>query len=53
MMVQTYAKLNIGYGYLKPLKQIALDENVHMYQVLEKVLEEKYPSYFQNQEIQR
>lgn len=42
-----WAKLNIEPEYLQPIKQIAIDENLYVYQLIADIFREKYPGYFQ------
>ena len=41
-----WAKLNIEPQNLKTIKHIAIDEDVHIYQLIENIFREKYPEYF-------
>lgn len=41
-----WAKLNIEPEYLQPIKQIAVDENLYVYQLIADIFREKYPGYF-------
>lgn len=41
-----WAKLNIEPQNLKIIKRIAIDEEVHIYQLIENIFRDKYPEYF-------
>jgi hypothetical protein len=44
-----WAKLNVEPNILKIIKKIAIDENLKIYQLIEKVFREEYPDYFKKQ----
>jgi hypothetical protein len=41
-----WAKLNIEPNLLKIIKKVAIDENLKIYQLIDKMFRENYPSYF-------
>jgi len=43
---KTWAKPNVTPSTAKIIKQIALDENLFTYQVIDEVFKKAYPKYF-------
>lgn len=41
-----WAKINIEPEYLDPIKKIAVDENLYVYQLIADIFKSKYPEYF-------
>jgi len=46
-----FTKASIKKDAKEALKQIAADEKLYEYELIEKLLKEKYPSYFPEEEI--
>lgn len=46
---QKWSKLNVKPYLARIMKTIALDENVYVYQLLDKMFREKYPAYFETE----
>jgi hypothetical protein len=46
--VKDWARLNINPEILKPLKQIALDQDKYIYEVIEELVKTNYTQYFKS-----
>ena len=46
-----WAKVNMTPATVKILKRIALDRDLYIYQILDEMVKEKYPKYFEKKKV--
>ena len=48
---KTWAKVNMTPATAKVLKRVALDRELYIYQILDEMVKEKYPKYFDKKKV--
>lgn len=48
---KTWTKVNMTPATAKVLKRVALDREVYIYQILDEMVKEKYPNYFDKKKV--
>lgn len=48
---KTWTKVNMTPATAKVLKRVALDRELYIYQILDELVQEKYPNYFMKKKV--